>query len=800
MPRQVSNPARRRGAGGRILPHERDTNDDIEILGTELQIENFNEDIQGTLQHEMKDSTRKNYRNRIQAIVRYWKDNQQDYYNIGVREVSEVDLHDPSKYYYGKYKEDIVYSGMNADFFIKFLLDTKLKGNGKLKQYEDVRKYKDAILWGSGVIEERLPTTFYHKVERYLKSYKLLVTQAKKDGRVDERGADPISFTFYKLLLQWTIESNNVFLWFWTLAQWNNMARCASIDPLGFNNFKLGCDSIICKYDDSKTKKDGEKLSEKNIYANPTAYEQCFWTGMGVYSALNADKISSNAGKLFLTDGAKEGSAASRYQEQLLGLMKKKSEIVATHIRLEHANAYGIRKGSATYATSGTTSPPPIPSIARRGEWSMGPVLDVYWHFSEPGDHYLGRILSGLDPSDPSFGTLPPHFVVLNPMQNIHIKQAMEILYSPMLQTFHPHSNVISVLLRCLACIVYHSEKLLSVMQQNPGHDFNKIMLLQEPELLRALRPLVTLEPTEGVMSSATGIPPHITLAKQAKLIFDRCGEILVLLTNQSTLLIDAVKQAIEDKAFEQGHMTYDRLYNMFEQFKDTALKEQKEQLNDMRTEFVNIVSSNLTNRAENAIGNGASSSNTGSNIFCYGGRFFDVPEHYSFPKKVDLRTGLNFWLNGHHISEDCIIKPFRYLKSSMLPSNQLKNEFKLQWKGVYNRLLPDAENIPTNQNHFEHADIEQIYKSLVNHLHSRFSFCFVDGMNPLLDWKLGTWYNRTSRSNVIQHGSNTDKLLLPEETRWNTSGGRQNKRKRAQMVNVLYPHRRGQGGQQDEQ
>jgi hypothetical protein len=39
--------------------------------------------------------------------------------------------------------------------------------------------------------------------------------------------------------------------------------------------------------------------------------------------------------------------------------------------------------------------PPPVSSIAARGEWSLGRVLDLYWHFAEPGDTFLGCILAG---------------------------------------------------------------------------------------------------------------------------------------------------------------------------------------------------------------------------------------------------------------------------------------------------------------------------------------------------------------------------------------------------------------------
>ena len=81
---------------------------------------------------------------------------------------------------------------------------------------------------------------------------------------------------------------------------------------------------------------------------------------------------------LFFNDKVKDGTASGRYQEQLLGMIKSKREIVMRHCRIEHANAYDLRKGSVTYATSGTTYPSLIPFIARRGEWSMAAVLDVY--------------------------------------------------------------------------------------------------------------------------------------------------------------------------------------------------------------------------------------------------------------------------------------------------------------------------------------------------------------------------------------------------------------------------------------
>jgi len=74
-----------------------------------------------------------------------------------------------------------------------------------------------------------------------------------------------------------------------------------------------------------------------------------------------------------------------------------------------------------------------VSSIAARGEWSLGKVLDVYWHFSEPGDTYLGRVLAFLCPNSLDFAILPPHFNVDNPMSNDIIREAMFLSFGPIL-------------------------------------------------------------------------------------------------------------------------------------------------------------------------------------------------------------------------------------------------------------------------------------------------------------------------------------------------------------------------------
>lgn len=204
--------------------------------------------------------------------------------------------------------------------------------------------------------------------------------------------------------------------------------------------------------------------------------------------------------RLFLKAGTKVGAAAQKYQEQVMGLVRGHQEVITPHMKFDKLNPYGLRKGAATYAVSGTTAAPSVPSIARRGEWSIGSVLDCYWHFGSVGDQYLGRILAGFNPNKQDFGTLPPHWTLIDPLSNELVVEAMDLMYGPILESYPPTSREkpIGLLLRCLASVVYHSPTLIATMVEHPGHSFGKLPVLHNRELLGRLQLLVTIAPTIG--------------------------------------------------------------------------------------------------------------------------------------------------------------------------------------------------------------------------------------------------------------------------------------------------------------
>ena len=71
-----------------------------------------------------------------------------------------------------KNDEDIVYSGLNIRFVKAFFAHSNIKANGKMCSNSNLRKYKDAILWGSSEANQPLPYSFYNDIDNFLNSSK----------------------------------------------------------------------------------------------------------------------------------------------------------------------------------------------------------------------------------------------------------------------------------------------------------------------------------------------------------------------------------------------------------------------------------------------------------------------------------------------------------------------------------------------------------------------------------------------------------------------------------------------------
>ena len=138
-----------------------------------------------------------------------------------------------------------------------------------------------------------------------------------------------------------------------------------------------------------------------------------------------------------------------------------------------------ISSGSSEVVESSSVELP-VSSIANRGEWSLGKTLDVHWHFLAPGETLLGCILAGFDPKKSEFATPPTHWKVADPLENEFIKEAMQLMFGPIPQTWggDVKVNPTSFLVCCLASMVHHSNWLKQWVVEHPGHPFSHTPLM----------------------------------------------------------------------------------------------------------------------------------------------------------------------------------------------------------------------------------------------------------------------------------------------------------------------------------
>ena len=187
-----------------------------------------------------------------------------------------------------------------------------------------MRKVHDAILFGARTVKEVLSTSYYSEMDSFLTSFWKECANAASQGNVDAKSADPISFSLFRLILTWAIEKGNIYVWVWTILQWNLMARSISIDPLALHNITISEDHFVIRHDSTKSDKEGVKTHNKAVYCNPLDPILCPGVSLGIWLSLNQNTFHDNSERIFLRHGARVGSAAHRYCEQLQKHMKKK--------------------------------------------------------------------------------------------------------------------------------------------------------------------------------------------------------------------------------------------------------------------------------------------------------------------------------------------------------------------------------------------------------------------------------------------------------------------------------------------
>ena len=745
--------------GGRCLPSLRPAGPDVPIIGGNINIRHAHLDqIQETEDNRRKLKTKKEHRNRLKTIITWLKKEYPEYVAAGgVVPISQENIDRPNFFQHNN-TEDLNYSGINVAVIKAFLGATKRKKSGQLCSRSHLRKFHDAIIFGAEQVggDVVLSPVYHQEMEKFLLSYKKETVIARRNGEMDENDADPIPFPLYQLICQWAVTGCNLFAWTFTVCQWNCMARSASIDPLGIHNLSTGTDSFKITYDDSKADGAGERVSPKNLYANPfDPYISCPVMALGIWLSTRNETFKAGHDPIFLENG-KLGSACHRYNLQLVALLADHHAEVIQYCRIERAKSHGTRKGSATHSTSGTTLPPPLPSIAQRGEWSQGLIFDIYLLFAEPGDQYLGRILAGLSPNSVDFAVLPPHF----PQGMTHplIAEAMGICFGNIIELYANENGgggggLVGVLLLFLGSLVYHMDTFIRpFVESNPRHPFSAIPLLQYPDLLCELQAMVTVDATPNI-PYATGIPPHIEQLKTMNVVLEKVTKLTDTMVNMTDDIKEAITEAIEARDVQGGIVTVSFLRN--------ELLKHHQQLETILKEQLATGSRNQPQALSAPAGVHAQQNDADGNAYpshCYDGRFWQVPKNWQFPEKTFRKAGWGLWLNGI----PGIVRPFRRLDARfMSPDKKVRDQLKLAWQPIF-QMMEQAPglNIPRSAT-VTPAFIEESYSIATAYLHTRVGYVWERSTRPEV-LTVSSWSKHVQRSSIAKYGNDVDRANLP--------------------------------------
>ena len=749
-------------------------NPNTEVIGQHITLDQQHATaVLETESYGLKQKCRNDYCNRIIMMISWIKEKYPEYYNVGIVDLGEEEMAD--KIRYGQFTtqtQDFVYSGLNVSIIKAFMAAKRFKSNGNEFSYDHMRKYKNAIEYGAKRAKQALPQDFDVQMTPFMVSLKKQKTVAKKSGNLDECEADPITFSLYRLISFYAISTGNIFVWAFTVCQWNCMARSINIDGMSYSQISLGIDSIIIEYFDSKSDQTGEKTVPKNCYPNPYDPCVCLFTALGCFLATKNDAMDSGQRTIFQSQDVKEGTAAHIYNTQLKALLEGPMKtILPEYIRPNHANSHGTRKGAGTYATSGTTCPPPIPSVAGRGEWSMGKVFDVYWTFAHAGDQYLGRILAGLDPNTPQFAAIPPHFI--EGIENEYINEAMNLCFGFIMDRNQDRlPNIIGILMRLLASMVHHSDFILSKISNDSLNPLAKIPIYADAHLLRNLKKLVQTKATTKI-PKATGIPPHTSMICSLNDLINK----FIAEKEERLAMFERLGQIVSDKleqiAADNGSLTRSSvegiLQSEFSTFKQCMQEEIRETVKYTLTHS-GVLPFRRENEGDHQLDCANTQRRSTFKMYAYSGRMFFVPENFNFPCDVQRKAGWIFWLKGMDFQGKFPVRPFRFLTSSMLPKTKdVKKQYNNEWKPIMTKMeKTPGLVIPNDLNAITSTFIDESYKLATEHLKANVcNFIWSRHLNHE-NWTVGTWSMKTSPNQIRKFGTNSDVANLPAPTHHN--------------------------------
>ena len=487
-----------------------------------------------------------------------------------------------------------------------------------------------------------------------LKGLKRKITseQQSGNGRI-QTGKVLLTYAMYRrlnelLLMEDTPES--VFSGCFLCVTWNLMCRSANTVTIHLHHIEWREDCLAIYFAHMKNDQSGDrKRDPRHIYANPVDPVVCPLTALGIY--LHTFGLSGTKSTA-LFPGT---SQYDRFAKILKGFLRKHRDTLEKEfgINVDDLGVHSIRKGAATYVSSGSTCAPPQVATNIRAGWTMGHIQDTYLMFESAGDQYVGRVISGLPLSCSEFAALPPEFestedadigFKMFPHLPSHMNRVARYLSASVLlsiETLHPiipanHPFLLSSFMTSPSSLSIGKRiKLKYAWEDTSGVDIEGVSpsmieqaqcnMLDSGTVPPPLEPVNRLSiPLGGgdKVRKATGIPVHVLLLAEMKKV----------ILSQKAMIADlrlVVSSELDKRDIGSPPLQMQRsVEKLMSDFQVSITKKLDDVLPSSGKDYSNP-----------GYGSIRSHTNTRGNVFYWGGKWKRVPENFVFPLDMGLSS-----------------------------------------------------------------------------------------------------------------------------------------------------------------
>lgn len=395
-----------------------------------------------------------------------------------------------------------VFDAMDANVFALYIVAIK-KEDGTNPSMYTYTSNRAALNHLYRIYSQSMPQQMTNTLKNdFLGLKRTTAAQSADDQAPIKAGKDPMPFSLFRFLGEFIMRSSSkkaTFAHTFMVLTWNLMCRAANTVRIHMSHLTWREDALAIYFSQMKNDQYGERPRDpRHIYANPLMPAICPILSLGIY--LFCFPPGSEDTKLF-----PGGSQYNRFSKLFAELLSNDAadELRSRGMCQADIECHSLRKGAATFVTSGCTSGPSMAAVVLRAGWSLPGVQDTYLRYESAGDMFVGRTVSGLSLDSPSFATLPPYFHTDSPSIETVLMECMPDLPDTLKLTARFF----------MASIVYHKSFLFETLPS--GHQLFNCPLFRDSNRLELLFGLVKCR--VGDLSDpirATGVPPHIALMK----------------------------------------------------------------------------------------------------------------------------------------------------------------------------------------------------------------------------------------------------------------------------------------------